>query len=241
MTEIRCVIIEDQLPAQKILIRYIEDLPELKLLTTFTNAVEAVSYLKKEKVDLIFLDIHLPKLSGLDFLKILPDRPKIILTTAYTDYALEGFELDVVDYLVKPISLERFIRAINKVNPSYASQAGLDPRDEYIEEEKPDSYIFVKDGREILKIFFDRIICIKASGDFVELITLDKKYLIAYTMKYWEELLSPKNFCRVHKSYIINLQKIDKIYGNSIYMQDHTIPIGRSHRQAFFKRININS
>lgn len=236
MNEIKCVIIEDQRPAQQILIQYIKDLSSLKLEAVFTNVIEAGAFLKENDVDLIFLDIHLPKLSGLEFLEMAPIRPNVIITTAYPDYALQGFELDAIDYLLKPFSFERFERAIGKLRERDVS--AIDNGDGINSEE---TFTFIKDGREVVKVPFEDIVYVKASGDYVELVRTQQKHLIAYTMKFWEELLSGKGFFRVHKSYIINLNRIDKISGNQVHVSGEKIPVGRSYQQAFWNKININN
>ena len=235
MKEVNCIIIEDQLPAQEILKSYIDQAVELKLQATFTNAIEAGSWLKQNSTDLIFLDIHLPKVTGLEFLEMMTVKPKVILTTAYTEYALEGFELDVVDYLVKPFSFDRFNRALGKLNLTEPGDRSTtsDPGEE--------DFVFVKDGHEILKIFYHDILYLKASGDFVEVVIKDRKHLISSTMKYWEELLPNKGFYRIHKSYIVNLKKIDKISGNQVILPNQAIPIGRSYQQAFLKKLDLKS
>ena len=235
MKEVNCIIIEDQLPAQEILKSYIDQVVELKLQATFTNAIEAGSWLKQNSTDLIFLDIHLPKVTGLEFLEMMTVKPKVILTTAYTEYALEGFELDVVDYLVKPFSFDRFNRALGKLNLTEPGDYSTtsDPGEE--------DFVFVKDGHEILKIFYHDILYLKASGDFVEVVIKDRKHLISSTLKYWEELLPNKGFYRIHKSYIVNLKKIDKISGNQVILPNQAIPIGRSYQQAFLKKLDLKS
>ncbi|MGI9541908.1 MAG: LytR/AlgR family response regulator transcription factor [Cyclobacteriaceae bacterium] len=231
-----CIIIEDQLPAQRILKRYIEDVPELTLLNTFTDPLSALAFMQKEKVNLIFLDIHLPKISGMDFLKILPYKPKVILTTAFSEYAIEGYEFDVVDYLLKPISFERFMKAISKV--IYQTERS-EPATKGIANDS-DHYIFVKSDRTIVKIDTTTIIYIKADSDFTRVITSDKNYFLSYPLKYWQEVLPRNNFCRVHKSYIVNLNHVDQIEGNQIVTSKEKLPIGRSFKEDFMQRIDLS-
>ena len=222
-----CIIIEDQAPAQRILKRYISDISTLELRGTFTNALSAMQFLENEKVDLIFLDIHLPKISGLEFLRSLPDPPAVILTTAFPDYAVQSYEFNVVDYLVKPFSFERFVKAINKLSrkidePS-ASRSG-------------ELNFFIKSGYEYIKINSADILFIKSDMDYTEINLPDKKHLTQETLSYWQEKLGP-GFFRVHRSYLINTTKILKVSGNQVFLPvENTIPIGRAYKEEFFAK-----
>jgi DNA-binding LytR/AlgR family response regulator len=235
----RCIIIEDQLPAQRILQRYIDDVAGLELTGSFSDPLTALDFLRENPVDLIFLDIHLPKLSGMDFLKILPYKPRVILTTAFPEYALEGYEFDVVDYLLKPISFERFLKAVSKV--IYSSDR---PRPTTEAPESPPaspahSYVFVKSDKTILKLEFDQIIYIKADDVYTWVYTPEKKHFLSYTLKYWLEVLPPADFCRIHKSYIVNLAHIEKIEGNRVFTSEGVLPVGRHYRKDFMERIDL--
>jgi len=201
--KIRTLIIEDELPAQRILKTYIKDLPQLELVACFNNALEAMSFLQQQSVDLILLDINLPKLSGLDFLKVMPDAPQIILTTAYSEYALEGFELDVVDYLLKPFSFQRFVKAIQKI-----------------------------------KLMKSPIITANIPAKTKDII--DHFFIKVQTLKYYETTLPTSQFIRVHKSYIINLQKIEMVFGNIVRINGEDIPIGRSYKERLIQRLSLN-
>lgn len=219
-----CIIIEDQPPAQRILKKYIEDTGHLILKGTFSDAIQAMEFLKSETVDLIFLDIHLPKISGIDFLKSMQNPPHVILTTAFSNYALESYELNVVDYLLKPFSFQRFVKAISKV-PSV-----LDGQ-QYRKE------IFIKSGFEHVKITIDEISYIKSDADYTEIHVQGKKLLSQKSLGYWTEILNPGQFVRVHKSYIINSSQIEKVAGNQIYLSIGTIiPIGRAYKEEFINR-----
>ena len=219
-----CIIIEDQPPAQRILKKYIDDLGTLELKGTFSNAIQAIQFLKTEKVDLMFLDIHLPKISGIDFLKTLPNPPQVILTTAFPDYALESYEFNVVDYLLKPFSFQRFLKAVSKI-PS-KNNAG-NRRNE----------IFIKSGYEHIKIRIDDILYIKSDADYTEILIPQKKYLSAEPLRYWLENLNPNQFVRIHKSFIINTTKIEKIAGNQLFLTEgKVIPIGRAYKEKFVER-----
>jgi DNA-binding LytR/AlgR family response regulator len=222
----KCIIVEDQQPAQRILKKYIEDIGLLTLVGTFADAIQAMTFLQKESVDLIFLDINLPKLSGISFLKSLSNRPQVIMTTAYTDYALDGYELDVVDYLLKPFSFERFVKAVGKVRRTTAvsNEAETQSKKEH----------FIKIGYEHIRIAFDDIIYLAADGDYCEVWLSEKKHLSSEPMKKWLEILDQEDFYRIHKSHVVNIHKIIKLSGNQVHLQGDTVlPIGRTYREDF--------
>lgn len=232
---IRCIIIEDQPPAQRVLKRYIEDLGNMELKATFADALEALEYLKEERIDLIFLDIHLPKISGMDFLKVLTNKPNVILTTAFSDYALESYEFDVVDYLLKPFSFQRFVQAVSKVPTAKSDLPGLKGK---VENSSDPNIFFIKSGYEHIKIAVNEIRFIQSSADYTELTLEGKKYLSQEPLRFWESFLDPKKFIRIHKSYIINTAMISKVIGNQVYLEDNnTLPIGRAYKEHFMKNI----
>lgn len=221
-----CIIIEDQPPAQRVLKKYINDIGTLTLIATFSDAMQSMPLLKSEKIDLIFLDIHLPKLSGIDFLKSLPSPPHVILTTAFPDYALESYDLNVVDYLLKPFSFQRFVKAVSKI-PSQTEHAPSIYKEE----------MFIKSGYEHIKITIANIQYIKSDTDYTLLYMDEHKYLTSESLRYWEAHLDPNQFVRVHKSYIINAAHITKVSSNQIFMNnEHKIPIGRSYKEDFVAR-----
>lgn len=225
-----CIIIEDQPPAQRILKKYISDLGTLQLKGTFNDAIQAMSFLKTEQVDLIFLDIHLPKISGIDFLKALPHSPHVILTTAFPDYALESYDLDVIDYLLKPFSFQRFVKAVAKVPVEALSEIKV------TELERKE--IFIKSGYEHIKINISDILYIQSDGDYTEIYLTHKKLLSSEPLRYWEQVLNDQQFMRIHKSYLIQISKIEKIVGNQVFLlSEHVIPIGRAFREKFIKRM----
>ena len=223
------IIIEDQAPAQRILQKYIKDIGTLDLKGTFSNAVDAIVFLQNNTVDLIFLDIHLPKISGMDFLKTLQNAPQVILTTAFSEYALESYEYNVVDYLLKPYSFQRFIQAISK------SVSMLKTSAEVTIEKTPTSedHFFIKIGHDLIKVNIQEILYFTSDEDYVKIVTQDKSYLSSDSLKTWLSKLTPE-FCQVHKSYIINTKHIKKISGNHIYVaNDISIPIGRAYKEFF--------
>ena len=205
------------------------------LKATFVDALQAIDFLKSEPVDLIFLDIHLPKISGIDFLKALTHKPQVILTTAFSEYALESYEYDVVDYLLKPFSFERFVQAVSKV-PILKSE-GFKSENQ-IEIVSSPEVIFIKSGYEHIKIDVADIRFIQSDANYTEIFTSEKKYLSQEPLRHWEEYLDPKKFVRIHKSYILNTSKIKKIIGNQVHLDESmNLPIGRSYKEQFMKNL----
>ncbi len=229
---LKCLIIEDELPAQRVLKNYIADVPYLELKEAFKSPVEAMEMLQGDDIDLLFLDINLPKISGLNFLRSLNDPPSVIVTTAYPDYAHEGFELDVVDYLLKPFSFERFLKALSKLKSGSKS-----PPPSAEQQERALSYAFVKVDKTLHRVDFADIVFIESDKDYVKIIMNENKLMLLQTLKHWEQMLPDQGFARVHKSYIVNISRIDKITGNRIKMGSHTIPIGRHYKQDFLDKI----
>ncbi|WP_435137110.1 LytR/AlgR family response regulator transcription factor [Formosa sp. A9] len=219
---LNCIIIEDQPPAQRILKKYISDIPELELKNTFPDAVSALEYLKHETVDVIFLDINLPKISGMEFLNDLKNQPYIIMTTAFSEFALESYEHHVIDYLLKPFAFDRFKKAINKI---LELENNLSSKNE--------DTVYVKTGHELFKLNCNDIIFITSDGDYTEIYTQHKVYLSSDTLKQWLEKLD-HYFCQIHKSYIINMKHLSKISANKIFLsKNHILPIGRAYKKNF--------
>lgn len=230
-----CIIIEDQPPAQRILQKYIRDIGNLALEGTFSDALTALEFLKNTPIEIIFLDIHLPKISGIDFLKILPTKPKIILTTAFPDYALQGYELDVVDYLLKPFSFERFVKAVSKATYPKENNMVAPPPKPSKQEGRIEKMLFVKTGKDYQKIEVAAIQFIKSNGDYTQLFMTKGKHLVSHPLKYWLEKLDATTFCQIHKSYLVNVQHISKVTGNQVYIGDNLLPIGRTYREGFIQ------
>lgn len=213
---IRCLIIDDEPPAREVLESYVEDLPKLQLVASCSNAIEALEWLDRESIDLIFLDINMPKLSGINFYKSLITKPKVIFTTAYAEHAVEGFELEALDYLLKPFSFERFIKAVNKVETG--------------KKEEPNNFIMLKADKKNHKVNFDQIRYFESIGDYVKVHLKDSKTLIiSETLRKLEEIL-PNSFLRVHKTYIISIPHLEYVEGNQIQLGKTKIPIGQSYR-----------
>lgn len=234
MTTRTCIIVEDQPPAQRILKSFIEDVKSLELVGTFGEPTAVLDFLKTNSVDLIFLDIHLPKMSGIDLLRIIPNSPHVILTTAFPDYALESYELNVVDYLLKPFSFQRFVQAVAKVPFS------RDSKDSNSEEESTEGLkneVFIKTGYDYTKIVISEIEYIKSDADYTEIVIDGKKKISSEPLRHWQELLDLNSFVRIHKSYIVNTSKILKVSGNRVYLEnDDILPIGRAYKDDFSTR-----
>ena len=223
MNQCKCLIVEDEPLAQNILKKYIADHPSLELVATCTDALEAQLILNKQAIHLIFLDINLPKLSGINFIKSLLQSPLIIFTTAYPEFAVEGFELNAVDYLLKPFSFERFLKAVNKVIEKLNNSSLL-------KKEEIDAFIFFKSDKKIHKVDLESIHYIEAVGDYMKVITDSGQLLINETMKNLQEELPARSFIRVHKSFIISRNRIKYIEGNYIQVENKSIPIGATYR-----------
>jgi DNA-binding LytR/AlgR family response regulator len=221
---INCIIIDDEPLARKGIREYICDIDFLNLLGEYDTPLKVMDQVDLAEVQLIFLDIQMPKLTGLDFLKNLRNPPLVILTTAYPQYALEGFELDVLDYLLKPISFQRFLKAVEKAKNHYA-----------VPEEN--DHIFVKTGTMLKKIFYDDILFAEALQNYVAIHTADKKYITYLTFKSIEDNLPTTRFLKVHKSYIIQLSKVDAIEGNAIIIGPFSIPVSRANREEIMNKI----
>ena len=230
-TPIRCMIIEDEPLAQNVLKKYVGEVPSLSLVAACSNAIEAHDIVQTKNIQLLFLDINLPKLSGVNFLKTLPDPPLVIFTTAYPEFAVEGFELDAIDYLVKPFSFERFLKAINKVLHKTSRQSGNLPGDK-----NTDNFILLKADKKVYKINLEDIVYAEATGDYVKVITREGQCTANITLKKLLEELPANDFVRVHKSYVISASKIKFFEGNYIKVGQADIPIGAAYREDVFAR-----
>lgn len=237
--EINCIIVDDEQYARKLLAGYIEKIPNLKLVKQCRNSFEAMEALQDSKIDLMFLDIQMPDLTGVEFLKTLKHKPTVIFTTAYQEYALEGYELDVIDYMLKPISFERFIQGVNKAfeivklknNQDQGLQKNNVPK---VEKQTPD-FIYLKADYKSYKVKYTDILYIEGLKEYVTYYTKERKYIVLESLKKLEETLPPNQFKRVHKSYIVNTNNITSFYGNIIEIGDQEIPIGKSYAEEVKK------
>ncbi len=239
---INTIIVDDEPLALDVLETYVQKLPELNLVARCSNAFEANEALKKHEVDLMFLDIQMPQLTGIDFLKALTDPPAVIFTTAYSNYALEGFEVNAVDYLLKPISLERFMKAANKA----VEQIELRRRENahQLEMNDADEFTFVKADKKFVKVKYNEVLYIEGLKDYVIIRTEKGRVITLQTMKSLEEKLPPRYFRRIHRSYIVNIDKVEAIMGNMVEVIEKGnpkhLPIGKNYRDDFLAIINEN-
>lgn len=224
---IKCIIVEDEVLAQNVIQSHLEKISSFELVGICSNAKEAAEMLKRHEVDLIFLDIQLPGTTGLNFLRTLENPPLVVLTTAYAEYALESYEFNVIDYLLKPISFERFSKTVNKI-----TDGRLFPLDTREEANVLRDHIFIKSNSKFFKVNFSEIVYMQSMKDYLKIHTTDYNLVTHQTMSDMERLLPPWQFMRVHKSYIISIPHIKSIYGNCIEIDKATIPIGNSYKDA---------
>lgn len=229
-----CIIIEDEIPAQNILKNFISRTPNLVLINTYNAAIEANWFLNNNEVDLVFLDINLPDISGLDFIKTIKNPPSIIMTTAYPEYAVSSFELEtIVDYLVKPFSFDRFIKAVKKVESKVINNT--DKKDDV-----SDEILFLNVDKTLHKIRIKDIVYLESDRNYITLTTVKGKFSFIDALKNWIEKLPSNGFTQVHKSYIINQEFVDKISGNEVFVDGHKIPIGRTFKKELLTTLNIS-
>ena len=222
-----CIIIEDEPAAQSILERYIELCPGLNCLGTFQDAFSAQEFIDKNNIDLMFLDINLPEMSGVSFLRSLVHPPLVIFTTAYPQYAVDGFDLEVVDFLLKPFPFERFCKAVNKAKDRFNTNSTPPVQGK----------ITVKSDRRIYQISFGDILFVESCGDYVAIHCSDKKLVVHGTMKSWDEKLQGLSFLKVHRTIIVNLLKIDHIEGNLIQIGAHKLPVSEQFKEQLMERM----
>lgn len=233
--KMKCLIVDDENIARKILSDYVSKVPELELVATCSSALQALNHIKNDHIDILFLDIQMPDLTGLDFLKILPNQPATILTTAYSEYAVQSYELDVAGYLLKPIDFEKFYKAVAKVISS--KEPTIDRTVNVASPQQTDK-LFIKADNKIIKVVFDEIIVINGDGPYVKIFTTDgRKIMSLQSMHKLEELL-PKNFYRIHRSHIVNIDHIDSIDGNTVKLKEHTAVLSKNKRDEFLKLID---
>ncbi|MEL6559903.1 MAG: LytTR family DNA-binding domain-containing protein [Bacteroidota bacterium] len=224
---IRAIAIDDEKMALNIIINYVEKIPNIELSETFINPFKAIEYLKTHAVDIIFLDINMPDLSGLSLAEYINPQTKIIFTTAYAEHAVKSYELDAVDFLVKPFSLPRFMKAVNKAE----KLIGLS------ETESSRKFIFIKSGYDQYKINFSEILFIESSGNYMEFVTRERKVLSRLTLKETLDLLPANGFFRVHKSFIVAIEQVESIINHKIVIADYQIPLSQSFKEDFFKKL----
>jgi DNA-binding LytR/AlgR family response regulator len=232
----KCIIVDDEPLAIEIMESYVSKVEQLHLEGTFRNAVSAFTFLQQHPVDLIFLDIQMPKLSGIDFLKTLKNPPKVIFTTAFRDYALDGFELEVADYLLKPIPFDRFLKAVGKVLHQLVPQ----PAPTSAKADPNDNYVYFKVDKKMIKVRMSEILFIESIKDYVKVKTNDKEIVTQQKISYLEESLPKENFLRIHRSFIVNREKIDAYSATDMEVGKFHIPIGRNYKNDVMKLLGKN-
>ena len=239
--KLNCVIVEDEPLARNLLTEYVRKVPSLNLIEACSSPIVALEVLRNNAIDVLFLDVQMPELTGISLLKVLQKRPLVILTTAYSEYALQGYELDVVDYLLKPITFERFLRAVDKVTLRLESKKPIP----HVVVEKPSAaveqpFVFIKDGTKLVKVVFDDILYVEGLKDYVTIHLNNQKIVSLQRLKTLEEQLPSDKFIRVHNSFIVALRSIDVVHKNHVQIRNAQIPIGETYKKSFREFIEQN-
>jgi DNA-binding LytR/AlgR family response regulator len=224
-----CIIVDDDVASQKVIAQLAKQIDFLRVVTTCANPVEAMKVLQKEDIDLMFLDIEMPEMSGMDMLKALEKRPRVILTTSHTEYALDAYDMNVIDYLVKPVELPRFIKAVNKAKEYGNSEDAVSTAYDYF---------FIKKDSVLTKVPIKDILWIEALGDYITIHTKDQRFILHTTLKSVESKLPSDKFIRVHRSYIVQIDNVKLVEDTTIYINDAAIPVGALYKESFIKRLN---
>jgi two-component system, LytTR family, response regulator len=233
--KIKCVAIDDEPLALEIIKNYSEKVPFMDLIKTFDNALESIDFLKNNKIDLLLLDIQMEELTGIQLLNILNPKPNVIFTTAYDSFAIKGFDLDAIDYLLKPISFERFLKAVNKVYEKLLFESMIENKNKEVRNHTTEEdYLFLKTEFRLEKVSFAEILYIEGMGDYLRIVTPTRRLMTLQSFKKMEELLPSNRFLRIHKSYIVALEKIENIEKGRIKIGDKHIPIGDTYKKHFF-------
>lgn len=227
--KLNCIIVDDEPLSQDIIEDFVKACPELSLLAVCNDALEAGEVIKRDKIDLLFLDINMPKLTGIGFVKSLKEPPLFILVTAYPKYAIEGFEIDAVDYLLKPVSFERFRVAVNRAVERYLSK----------EEPEVVKHIMVRANKKNYRINFDEILFLEAQGDYVRFVTNKKSLMVHGTLKEFTSEIPDHLFIRIHKSYVISMSKVEYTEGNQVKIGDLKLPVSLSYKDEFLEKMGI--
>lgn len=227
---LRCIIVDDEPLSHEVLEGYIAKYPDLTLQAAFFNALDALSFLSENRTDLIFLDINMPELSGIGMLKTLPEPPSVIFTTAYPEYAVDGFDLNITDFLLKPFSFERFVQAVGKA----VAGKPLGSQDN-------ESFLTIKSGKKHFRIPTREIIYLESAGDYVKIVTPSGTYIAGEPLKGFESMLPSGDFIRIHRSYLISIPHIGYIEGNRVFVAGHELPLGRQYKDALRTRLHLDS
>lgn len=227
MRKISCIVVDDESIARNAIVNYVNKVDQLELKGSFKNALETKNFLKGENIDLIFLDINMPYITGIEFLRILPNQPHVIFTTAYSEHALESFEFNVIDYLLKPISFQRFMQSITKT---------IRVMTNIIAEERPT--LMLKDGSNMLRINIDEILYVEAMQNYIRIFTEIKNHTILMTLKELKSKLSEIDFYQTHRSYIVQLSKIERVEGDLLIIGKYSVPVSKRTKSSFLRHFN---
>jgi DNA-binding LytR/AlgR family response regulator len=229
--KLRCAIVDDEPLAIEIMEGFLNKIPNIEVVATFNDAISVFGFLATNQVDFLFLDIEMPNLSGIDFLKSISNPPLVIITTANKNYAIDGYELNVVDYLLKPLTLERVIKAINKLNEIISSKLHL------VQHSDTTDYILLKENKRIVRVQLDDILYLESIKDYVKVVTKDKTVITKQSISHFEQILNPTHFIRIHRSFIISLDHVNAYCCSSIEIGKTEIPIGRLYKDETLKRL----
>jgi len=226
--QLNCLIVDDEPLSQDVISDYVSVCPELTLKGTCKDAIEAGEILKNEKIDVLFLDVNMPRLSGISFVKTLKEPPFFVFITAYPEYAIEGFDVEAVDYLLKPVSFERFRIGVNRVVERFSSKQNIDSSAQHI---------MVRSNKKSYKINFDELLYLEAQGDYVKFVTIERVLMVHGTLKEMMQQLPQNQFERIHKSFIISLSKVDYVEGNQVKVGENKVPVSLSYREQLLKKL----
>jgi len=230
--KIKCVLIDDEPLAIKVLENYFTNFTDFEVIATFNNSLEALDFINSTSVDAVFLDINMPMMTGFELISLIETKTKVIITTAFREFAAESYDLDVLDYLVKPIPLPRFIKCINKITTEYNLKNNIK-----VETAKGDSHIFIKVDKKMMKINIEEILFVEGMKEYIKVVTPDKTYITHKSLTSLSEELPADKFLRIHKSYVIALNKVKSIEGNRVQIQSYNIPIGRNYSKEVKNKI----
>ncbi|MDR7212464.1 LytTR family DNA-binding domain-containing protein [Flavobacterium piscis] len=230
--KIKCVLIDDEPLAIKVLQNYFNNFTDFEIIGTFNNSLEALDFINSTTVDAVFLDINMPMMTGFELISLIETKTKVVITTAFREFAAESYDLDVLDYLVKPIPLPRFIKCINKITTEYNLKNNIK-----VENPKVDSHIFIKVDKKMMKINIEEILFVEGMKEYIKVVTPDKTYITHKSLTSLSEELPNDKFLRIHKSYVIALNKVKSIEGNRIQILSYTIPIGRNYSKEVKSKI----
>ncbi|WJS94160.1 LytTR family DNA-binding domain-containing protein [Flavobacterium johnsoniae] len=230
--KIKCVLIDDEPLAIKVLENYFTNFTDFEVIATFNNSLEALDFINSTSVDAVFLDINMPMMTGFELISLIESKTKVIITTAFREFAAESYDLDVLDYLVKPIPLPRFIKCINKITTEYNLKNNIK-----VETAKGDSHIFIKVDKKMMKINIEEILFVEGMKEYIKVVTPDKTYITHKSLTSLSEELPADKFLRIHKSYVIALNKVKSIEGNRVQIQSYNIPIGRNYSKEVKNKI----